>query len=161
MVNIQFRKTEAADLDYVLQAEHDPENSRYVFTWTRDRHLQALADPDVAHWIVHHQNPVGYVMLGGLRAPHQAICLQRIVITAKGQGYGKAAIEQVKRFAFETHQAHRLWLDVKTHNDRARALYRSAGFIEEGILRECLKSGAGYESLVMMSMLKPEYQPRV
>jgi diamine N-acetyltransferase len=159
MVNVQFRPTEAADLDYVLQAEHDPENSRYVFSWTRQQHLQALANPDVAHLIVQDQRPVGYILLGGRLDPNQTINLQRIVITDKGKGYGKASVERIKQLVFETYNAHRLWLDVKTHNDRARALYRSAGFVEEGLLRECLKSGSEYESLIVMSILKPEYQP--
>jgi RimJ/RimL family protein N-acetyltransferase len=50
-----------------------------------------------------------------------------------------------------------LWLDVKTHNDRARALYLSEGFREEGLLRECLKTGDGYESVFILSMLESEY----
>jgi diamine N-acetyltransferase len=61
--------------------------------------------------------------------------------------------------AFEEHDAHRLWLDVKPHNDRALALYRSAGFVEEGLLRDALYYGERFESLIVMSILRPEWSP--
>ena len=53
-------------------------------------------------------------------------------MTEKGRGHGRAALRLAIELAFEEHGAHRLWLDVKPHNERARALYRSAGFVEEG-----------------------------
>ena len=61
--------------------------------------------------------------------------------------------------AFEEHGAHRLWLDVKPHNERARALYRSEGFVEEGVLRDALLTGDRFESLLVMSLLRPEWTP--
>ena len=53
---------------------------------------------------------------------------------------------------------HRLWLDVYTDNEIAINLYRSEGFVQEGILRECKKSGDEYRSMVIMSMLEREYK---
>ena len=63
----------------------------------------------------------------------------------------------IKQQAFEQLGAHRLWLDVMAHNDRARNLYRSEGFLEEGTLRECMLVGGEFVSLVIMSMLEDEY----
>jgi RimJ/RimL family protein N-acetyltransferase len=68
-------------------------------------------------------------------------------------------VRAVKRFAFEEHQAHRLWLDVKAFNARARHLYASEGFVEEGVLRECLRGESRFDSLVILSMLASEYRP--
>ena len=123
-----------------------------MIPWSRQQHLKALTDPDLAHLIVQRETRVGYIILAGLLDPNQRIEFRRIVITEKGRGYGKAAIELVKELAFETYKAHRLWLDVKAQNDRARAVYKAAGFIVEGTLRECLHSENGYDSLVIMSM---------
>jgi RimJ/RimL family protein N-acetyltransferase len=81
----------------------------------------------------------------------------RIVVTDKGKGYGRAAVDAIKRYTFDTLSAHRLWLDVKEHNTRARAVYEKEDFRYEGTLRECLKGPAGFESLVVMSMLEQEY----
>ena len=68
-------------------------------------------------------------------------------MTEKGRGYGRATLALAIERAFEEHGAHRLWLDVKPHNERARSLYRSAGFVEEGMLRDALYYGGRFESL--------------
>ena len=67
--------------------------------------------------------------------------------------------------AFDDLHAHRFWLDVKALNQRALALYRSEGFVEEGCLRESVRLMApgadGYDSLIVMSMLDREFQARL
>jgi RimJ/RimL family protein N-acetyltransferase len=98
------------------------------------------------------------VILGGLANPDSSIEFRRIVVVRKGQGYGRAIVRAVRELAFDELQAHRLWLDVKEHNARARALYKSEGFSEEGLLRECIRGPAGFESLVVMSLLHHEFR---
>jgi RimJ/RimL family protein N-acetyltransferase len=49
---------------------------------------------------------------------------------------------------------------VKARNSRAKALYDSEGFVVEGELREALKIEGGFESLIVMSMLRPEFTGR-
>lgn len=102
-------------------------------------------------------NPVGYVILVGLEDADLSINIKRLVVTDKSKGYGKQALRLIKKFAFEELQAHRLWLDVKDFNLRARYVYETGGFIVEGILRECIKTGDKFESLVLMSILAHEY----
>ncbi|PZO38752.1 MAG: hypothetical protein DCF17_14225 [Shackletoniella antarctica] len=58
-------------------------------------------------------------------------------------------MDETKRLVFDTLKAHRLWLDVKSKNSRARYLYRSEGFVEEGFMRECLFEEVERESLVL------------
>ena len=158
MLNLDLNKTEEADLDYVLNAEYDDQNRQYIMPWSREQHLQAIVSPDLAHLIVWSKTRIGYVILAGLLDPNQSIEFRRVVIVNKGKGYGKATIEIIKKLAFETYDAHRLWLDVKAQNNRAQAVYKAAGFVVEGTLRECLKSAGEYESLIMMSMLQREYE---
>ena len=83
--------------------------------------------------------------------------LRRLAVTVKGRGHGRAALRAAIALAFEEHGAHRLWLDVKPHNERARSLYRSAGFAEEGVMRDALFHDGKFESLVLMSILRPEW----
>ena len=158
MLSLSLNKTEEADLDYVLNAEYDDQNRQYIMPWSREQHLQAIVSPDLAHLIVWSKIRIGYVILAGLLDPNQSIEFRRVVIVNKGKGYGKATIEIIKKLAFETYDAHRLWLDVKAQNNRAQAVYKAAGFVVEGTLRECLKSAGEYESLIMMSMLQREYE---
>jgi diamine N-acetyltransferase len=161
-MTIALRPTDLNDLDFVLSAEHDADNSPFIFTWTRQQHESALTNPDTAHLILERtsdRTAVGYAIVGELTNPHHSIALQRIVVTHKGQGYGKQALRLIQQRAFETWNAHRLWLDVKDYNDRARQVYESVGFKQEGILRECLKVGDRFETLIVLSILRHEYQP--
>jgi len=157
---IQVRPTQVNDLAFVLRAEHDPANASFVEQWSHDQHLAALTDTDFAHLIVERHSdaqPIGYLILVGLKNVHQSLEFRRIVITDKGHGYGRATIRFVKQLAFEQYHAHRLWLDVRAHNRRAQQLYQSEGFVIEGTLRECTKVEEHFESLVIMSLLCSEY----
>jgi RimJ/RimL family protein N-acetyltransferase len=161
MMSVQLRPTTPEDLDFVVEAERDPDNARFILPWARDQHDHALSDPDVAHRIIVPEGThdrVGFLLLRGLASPHGSLEFRRIVVTAKGRGLGRAAVRAVKRLAFVEQKAHRLWLDVKEFNARARHLYVSEGFVQEGVLRECLRSESGFDSLVVLSMLASEYR---
>ena len=86
------------------------------------------------------------------------------MLQTKGQGLGRACVRRLKAMAFGDLGAHRFWLDVKSLNTRALALYESEGFIVEGRLRESVRitsdGVSGYDSLVVMSLLDREYQAR-
>jgi diamine N-acetyltransferase len=157
-VIVRLRPTTDADLDFVVKAEADPDISPFIIPWRHDRHAIALGDPDIAHLIAEDgvQNRVGFVILGGLTNPDSSIEFRRIVVVRRGMGYGRSIVRAVKELAFKELKAHRLWLDVKAHNARARALYTSEGFAEEGLLRECIRGPAGFESLVVMALLYNE-----
>lgn len=159
-MTITLRTTEENDIPFVSELEHAPENSPYVIPWQTERHREALTHPDLQHLIAEKTetgHPVGYVILAGLAQPHDSIELMRITIAEKGKGYGRTILRQVKQWAFTERHANRLWLDVKETNERALQLYLSEGFQIEGTLRECLKAGDTYESLIVLSMLGREY----
>ncbi|HEY9888415.1 MAG TPA: GNAT family N-acetyltransferase, partial [Candidatus Obscuribacterales bacterium] len=142
-----LRPTQAADLDFVLAAEQAPENAQFIGSWTRDRHWQACHDPNERHWLVVNaatEEPAGYVIMVDVQNPDECILIKRVVITQKGLGLGRSALEQVITTAFLDYQAHRVWLDVMADNGRARSLYRALGFVEEGGLRESTKTSRGY-----------------
>jgi diamine N-acetyltransferase len=159
MKSVRLHPTTQDDIEFVVDAERNPDNAPFILPWTRAQHVQALTDPDLAHLIIEPCNkhePVGFVLLAGLTNPHGSLEFRRIVVTSKGQGFGRAAVRAVKQFAFSAQKAHRLWLDVKEHNTRARRLYESERFVSEGIRRECLRTDSGFDSLVVMSMLASE-----
>lgn len=159
-MDICLRPTNEADLNFVLTAEQDEDNRAFVNQWERQQHQEALFDQNIAHLIIEsHTNskPVGYVILVGLENADLSINIKRLVVTDKSKGYGKQALRLIKKLAFEELPAHRLWLDVKVFNPRAKYVYESEGFIVEGVLRECIKTGNKFESLVVMSMLRDEY----
>ena len=159
-MNVKLRPTTHDDLDFVVALEHSAENRRFVNVWSRDQHLAALSSEDLRHLIVESADGkrAGYVILAGLLDPNRSIEFRRIVIGDKQRGFGKEALRLVKMMAFDELSAHRLWLDVKEDNLRARHVYKSQGFSIEGVMRECLKADEGYESLVLMAILEAEYR---
>lgn len=155
-----LRNTEVRDLDFVIEAETNEENSKFIGQWTYSQHEAALADRDISHIIVEDSEGerIGYIILIGLNDPNQALCIKRIAIARKGQGYGKEALSLIMKWVFENTETHRLWLKVMGFNHRARHVYESVGFIYEGTLRECLKVGGVFQSLSILSILKTEYK---
>lgn len=159
MGGILLRPTLEADLDFVLACEGDPAAAPYITCWSRQRHREALADPDCRHRILVHPDdarPLGFAMLFGCVSPHRCLELRRLVCRERGQGFGRAALRAMRSLAFGELAAHRLWLDVQLRNPRAIALYRSEGFREEGVLRECLFLDDQYLSMALMSVLRHE-----
>ncbi len=158
---IRLKSTTEDDLERVLALEADPDNAPFILRWTRDAHLAAISDPDRAHLMVEAKDSgeaVGYLILAAIQSPHRSIEFVRITIGRKGEGYGRECLRAVKRLAFDSLGAHRLWLDVMDHNIRARALYLAEGFVEEGTLRESIEVDGRRVSLTVLSMLDPEYR---
>ncbi|MFT4144453.1 MAG: GNAT family protein [Mobilitalea sp.] len=158
--NIVLRNTREADINYVADFKQRPDNALYVGQWTKEQHLNSLYQEDILHLIVEDattKEPVGYVIMAGLLDQNHNIEFRRIVISEKGKGYGRETLKLIKRLSFEQLHAHRLWLDVRLKNLIAQNLYISEGFIEEGILRDCIFYNGNYESLIVMSILETEY----
>jgi diamine N-acetyltransferase len=160
---VRLRPTMQSDLEFVLSLERDPENLPYITPWEKIQHEAAIRFPDFRHFIVEGGADfasIGFVIFIGCRSQQQCIELKRMVIQAKGSGFGRAALRAAKKIAFDDLNAHRFWLDVKKRNTRAQALYDSEGFVFEGQLREAVKTDSGFESLIVMSMLRSEFGGR-
>ncbi len=177
-LRIRLRPTMQSDLDFVVSLENDLANLPFITPWDRMQHEAAIRFPDMRHFVIEGGaglEAVGFLILIGCRNPHQSIELKRMVIQAKGQGLGKAALRVVKRVAFDDLGAHRFWLDVKSRNARAKTLYETEGFVLEGTLREAVRvqprasslpagrdsqAGADFDSLHVLSMLRIEFDKR-
>jgi diamine N-acetyltransferase len=155
--DVRVRPTTHDELPAVIRAEGETDLVRH---WTADQHRKVMADPGWRHWILEvaaDGRAIGYAIARGIGSPDRAIELKRLLVWERGRGYGRAALRLLKKLAFEDLSAHRLYLDVMEHNQRARALYLSEGFVPEGMLRDGLRVGEGYVSLLLMSILEDEY----
>lgn len=154
-----FCRTVPDDLDRILEIERN--NSNFVFNWSGERHIEAIGRSDEEHVVIKLPDSgkiVGYIILAGIGEEDKALEFRRLVISAKGRGYGRTSARFIKKYCFEVLKYHRLWLDAYTDNERAINLYKSEGFVQEGILRECKRHNAEYRSMVIMSMLESEYE---
>ena len=160
---VRLRPTMSSDLEFVVSLEQDAENLPFITPWERTQHEAAIRFPDFRHFIIEGGaalESVGFMILIGCRSRHQSLELKRMVVRSKGSGFGRAAVRVAKKAAFDELGAHRLWLDVKSRNARARAFYEGEGFTVEGVLRESVRVEGGFESLVVMSLLRAEFEQR-
>jgi RimJ/RimL family protein N-acetyltransferase len=158
---LRLRPTMLSDLEFVASVENDIANRPFITPWERVQHEGAVRFPDFRHFIVEAGEgypSAGFVILQGCRNPNASVELKRIVLQPKGRGHGRTCVRLLAQMAFRDLGAHRFWLDVRSANTRALALYRSEGFVEEGVLRDSVRNGTGFDSLVVLSMLKAEYE---
>ena len=157
---VGVRYTTVEDLDTVIKMERDAENAPFIRQWSQKQHRSAIKDRNIAHLIIQRistDDIIGYIIMVGLENYDRNIEFKRLVIADKGKGLGRQAVQLIKRLAFEKFGAHRLWLEVVLHNDRAYKLYKSEGFIDEGVHRESLRQDDRFVSMKVMSVLSHEY----
>jgi len=81
---------------------------------------------------------------------------------SRGRGYGREAIYRVLELAFEPTPGglglHRVGLMVPSLNPRARSLYESFGFRDEGRLRDYFCDGDAFTDAVVMGLLEQEFE---
>jgi diamine N-acetyltransferase len=151
------------DLDFIFAQESRHDFANLILRWSREEHLSNLNSCDKRYFIVEDRlkRSIGYLILSGLTSPHRNIELTRIVMVEPGRGDGKLALRLIIKKVFEEYGAHRFWLDVFEFNQRARKVYQAVGFREEGLLREAIKRGDEYYSLIILSLLDREYFQKI
>lgn len=155
---IRIENTRQNDVDAIVQIEKA--NSVYIGQNDHAHHKALLTDGNCLHLsikTVEDDRLVGHILLFGVESTNKVLEFKRIAISEKGKGFGREAVALVKKLCFEQLGFHRLWLDVFDDNKRAIKLYESEGFVHEGLLRENIKTDAGYRSLRVYSMLEQEY----
>ncbi|WP_369375461.1 GNAT family N-acetyltransferase [Promicromonospora sp. Populi] len=179
---MRLRPIEARDAERLWEAVQDPEGTRLTGTtavFTRDQIDEWAATvsdrPGRFDWAIcsaamRDGKPVsdemiGEIVLNDLDEDVRSANLRlQLLPNYRGRGYGREAILEVLRFAFDGAGddpgpgLHRVSLDVLSINPRAQALYESLGFVEEGRLRDVYRDGDAWADAVVMSVLEDEYR---
>lgn len=77
-----------------------------------------------------------------------------------GKGYGREAIGLLLDWAFRIQNWRRVWLQALATNERAIRSYRACGFVHEGLMREDAFYNGQYVDVVVMGMLRSEWDAR-
>lgn len=77
------------------------------------------------------------------------------------RGYGSEATRLMLQYGFGTLNLHRIWLRVFANNRRAIRAYEKAGYQQEGIQRQALFQEGRYIDVLVMSILRPEWEKRL
>lgn len=157
---IRLTNTISDDIENIIEFEKT--NQNFVHQYSKDKHNELLTDDDCLHLSIRrmdNEKLIGHIIVFGVESVHKVLEFRRITITEKGLGFGREAIQLLKQICFEKLKFHRIWFDVYSDNDLAINLYESEGFINEGILRDNIKTDDGYRSQKIYSMLETEYKP--
>ena len=76
-----------------------------------------------------------------------------------GKGYGTEAMQLLINYSFQTLNIHKVELQVYDFNTRAIKSYTKLAFKEEGILRKSHYVNGKYVDLIVMGILKDEWDP--
>ncbi len=172
---IRLRATTRADLPLFVRWFNDPEVTAYLTRfWPLSPEAEAqwfeqmLARPEYERpLVIEIRAKEGWQPIGNC-AFHRLDWRNRraevgIAIGEKAywdQGYGSEALSVLLRHGFEDLNLHRIELQVFAGNDRAVAAYRKLGFVEEGRLREAEFRRGRYLDVILMSILRPEWEAR-
>lgn len=155
-----FRPATAADIPFILETERLPGMRDRIGRWEEAAHEEAMARADHAYFIGLDTagSATGFAMLQEIGDPHDNVLFRRIAMRITGQGHGAALFHAVRDWVFQETAAHRLYLHVYRHNDRARRLYIAAGFVEEGAAREArLLSDGSRVDVLTLALLRWEW----
>ena len=158
------------DIPALIALERLPESARFVGQWSEERHRATFLSADARYFVSDAESKIAdppdsgrlraFAILRGLAETSGSIELKRLVVHPPGEGLGRRILIELLAIAFEQFHAHRLFLDVFDDNPRAFHLYRSLGFVEEGLMREAAFLSGSYRSLRLLSMLDREYASR-
>ncbi len=157
---LRIRKMETSDLLRIHPYEIEASLKGFVVCQSIESHTQSMRDSDILYVIIEDElrsEIIGYTVLAGIMNPHRSIELRRLVIFETNMGYGRRTMHLLSAFVFSKLNAHRLWLDVRSHNEGAYHLYKSVGYRDEGILRESFYWNEQFIDIRVLSLLKKEF----
>jgi RimJ/RimL family protein N-acetyltransferase len=157
-----LRPATAADFGFIRNLTTHPDYAPYIGDDDEGQLAAWLADPAVQIVIWQDDRPAGFAIYREIGNGSGRVELFRLALGHIGGGLGRPFLTALTDHGFEALGAARLWLDASGENLRARHLYRSAGFTEEGRLRQhwyrpCLGRNV---DLVLYGMLRDEWAAR-
>ncbi|MCK5793983.1 MAG: GNAT family N-acetyltransferase [Anaerolineales bacterium] len=124
-------------------------------SYERPMAIEIQPDPQVNEWIF--VGNCGLIQIDWQNRSSEV----GIFIGEKGywnQGFGTNAMRLIIKHGFENLNLHRIWLRVFETNQQAMRSYEKAGFTQEGIYRQAQYLDGKYVDVIIMSMLKSEWQ---
>lgn len=174
---IRFRAVERDDVPRYVEWLNDPEViaglviNLPMASWDEMRWFENLShrDPETRPMAMEAIQPdgswkhIGGVGLEGIEW-HNRSASFGIFIGDKhywNKGYGSEATRLALKHGFETLNLNRISLQVYETNPRAIRAYEKVGFVREGVLRQALYRNGKYTNVLVMSVLRSEWDALV
>lgn len=165
-MSLRFESISEDNLEWARKLHNDPD----VLCMLTDTHVVSREEQVV--WfeslkntkskerllVLDDNKKIGVVRIDDLDRINKSVCIGLdIHKDFRGQGYAKPIYRKLFRLFFEEMGFNRVWLLVASFNNIAYSLYKSLGFVEEGVQRKALYRFGEFHDYIMMSILVGEY----
>jgi RimJ/RimL family protein N-acetyltransferase len=103
--------------------------------------------------------PIGFIRLFAILWPHGVARVQLAIgdPADRRQGYGREALQLILRYAFDELNLYRLAAVTTGDNQAALCQLQDVGFSREVCQREAISLGRGWQDLIHLALLRPEW----
>jgi RimJ/RimL family protein N-acetyltransferase len=170
--NLRLRAVERTDLPLFVQWLNDPEVTRNLLLYLplslaqEEDWFESLAKRPMEErpLAIEIHEAGSWRMIGNLsfhkldwRNRHAEVGIFIGDKTCWNKGYGRQAMRLMVRHAFHNLNLNRVWLQVYATNTRGIRAYEAAGFIHEGRLRQAVVQDGEPIDVLIMSVLRSEW----
>lgn len=174
-MRVYLRALELDDVKQLVKWRNDNDitsllggNTQFVSSYRESEWLKSILlndrnDLRLAICLVENQLHIGNVNLTSINWINRTAEFS-IFIGEKGfwgKGLASEATRQILEHGFFEMNLNRIYLYVLENNKDAINLYKKTGFVQEGLLRESVFKNKRMNNLILMSILKKEYNERI
>ena len=146
-MTLRFSSATAADIDQVAQLDA----SAFEFAWSRNDFESSLKTGHSFLLLKEEESLLGMAVYMQIFEQSELLTIA-VAPDQQGKGYGKLILNEVMA-RLAAHGAESLFLEVRVSNERARNLYRNAGFQEISRRKGYYPTRDGREDAIVMQKL--------
>jgi RimJ/RimL family protein N-acetyltransferase len=151
-----LRRTKIDDLGFICQVEKK-HSSDLIEEWRRDDHAEHIESEDSYHFIIEKDGVnSGFIIFANYNKGNDSLEFKRIMVDDPRSGNGKEGLLLACNYFKNTKDLHRVWIDIHINNKPLKYFFETIGFVEEGLLRDVVKTDGEYFSLYRLSKIIKE-----
>ncbi len=167
---VKLRAVEKTDFEMLLSLINSPEIESKTVGWhfpisriTQEHWMENFQNSDQSiKLIIELENSeiIGLIMLENLDWKNRSATIGcKISTLSKNRIKGDTvdAVKAIVKYAFDELGMNCIYGEILEDNIFSRKLCKKVGFIEEGILRKRVYKGGGFKNLVVLSILRDEF----
>jgi RimJ/RimL family protein N-acetyltransferase len=154
-----MREAEEEDVPFIAELFKLPHSREFLNEPGRDAILALIEDPQSETFILKEAGEdFGYFTM---HDREWLVELGVLVVKTPGRGAGPFAMRWGIEQAFQEREAHRVAIEIREDNDRARAMCERLGFKAEGLHRDGFRDAVTgeYKNLIPYGMLRTDLRP--
>ena len=139
----------------------DTRTEKEFFTsWHSDYFSATKPKNGQCFWIIAKNKRIGEINYNKIEIKDRKVEIDIFIANTEDQnrGYGSDAIKTLIIYLFETFGLNKIWVEIRTFNIGAIAVFKKIGFKQEGILREEDYFDGKFVDCMRLGLLKNEFK---